>query len=117
MVIGGRVKYVTIGLNSERKNVRTCKSTHAEIDAINKIFRWKNRPEKLDMIVVRLNHQGQLGESRPCYNCIKQIMKANIGIRNIYYSTADMTVQMERLDLMLNSPLTKTSTGYRRHEW
>ena len=43
--------------------------------------------KNLDMIVIRRKSCGELGNARPCHNCL-DMMKA-VGIKRIYYSTDD----------------------------
>lgn len=54
---------------------------HAELDALGKI---KNKSDTYDLYVVRINSNGDFMLSKPCDNCIKNILKT--GIRYIYFS-------------------------------
>ena len=42
---------------------------------------------KYNLLVIRVNSQGQLVNARPCHNCTD--MLKSCGIKNIYYSTED----------------------------
>ena len=88
-------------------------STHAEIDAIGKIMNKKNKPKKLDIVVVRYTKSGELAESRPCYHCLCFMEKSRLDIRNIYYSTSEGTIVKERLEEMKANPITCVSSGMR----
>ena len=43
--------------------------------------------KKLDLIVIRINRDGIIGKSRPCYNCL-DMMRA-VGIKKVYYTTGN----------------------------
>ena len=90
------------------------RSTHAEIVALKKLLKWRNKPKQLDLVVIRCSKSGVLGESRPCYHCLERLMKEHkIVIRNVYYSTYNKEIQKERFAEMLNDSRTKKSSGYR----
>lgn len=94
-------------------------SIHAEHSAIlkllklNKYRRFLNPNDKIDIIVIRISKQGKLGYSRPCKGCIQHLTKLNneIKINNVIYSDIDDTFKKEKLTSMLDSPLTKLSSG------
>ena len=88
-------------------------STHAEIDAIEKIKNKKNKPKKVDLLVIRLTKSGLLAESRPCYHCLHFMERSNINIKNIYYSTSNGTIAREKLFEMRSSSITCISSGMR----
>ena len=69
-------------------------STHAEVSAINKIIRWKNIP-CINLLVVRINNNGEFVNSMPCIDCIKFILRKakQIRIKNIYYSNKDGKIE------------------------
>lgn len=78
-------------------------SKHAEIDALFKIIKYRNLPRKIDLVVVRLSKSGIVGESRPCWYCIKLLIKSGLPIKNVYYSTADGNIARENLEYMGDS--------------
>ncbi len=86
-------------------------STHAEIDAVNKVITWKNRPKKMDLLVIRVSATGILGESRPCYHCLKKMMLSGVNIIDVYYSTSDGTIIHEKFKDMLKSDIVHISFG------
>ena len=92
-------------------------STHAEINAYRRIAKWKNKPKKLDLIVLRFSKTGCLGKSRPCYNCLQRLTNAKMGIVHVYYSTENGTIIKENFNTMINNPLTYTSSGFRKMRW
>lgn len=96
-------------------------STHAEIDALNKLLKLKiskkdkRKYEKMDLLVVRLSKTiGRLGISRPCYHCLSTLMNSDIEIKYVYYSTNDGRIVREKFKDMIESELTKISTGWRK---
>ena len=105
-------KKLAIGTNSNIK-FGFMPSTHAEVDAIGKIKNKKNKPKKLDIVVIRLTKTGALSESRPCYHCLCFMEKCSLDIRNVYYSTSDGTIAKEKLSDMKSNPITCVSSGMR----
>ena len=60
-------------------------SLHAEISALRHIPKSKHR-EEYNLLIFRITRSGLLTSSKPCYHCIKQLMKAtNIKIKNVFY--------------------------------
>jgi len=105
-------KKLSIGTNSNNK-FKFMPSRHAEMDAISKIIKKKNKPKELDMLVIRLTKTGILAESRPCYHCLCFMEKSCVNIKNVYYSTCDGKILKERLVEMKNSSNTCISSGMR----
>jgi hypothetical protein len=80
-------------------------SRHAEMDVIRKIRHKKNVPAKVDLLVIRLSKTGILGESKPCYHCMECLRDSNLGIQNIFYSTADGKIVKETFSEMKEGQL------------
>ena len=45
----------------------------------------KNYGKKYNILVIRVNHNGELVNARPCHNCVDMLQSC--GIKTIYYST------------------------------
>ncbi len=43
--------------------------------------------KKLDLIVLRITKEGNIGNARPCFNCLN--MMKDIGIKKVYYTTGN----------------------------
>jgi hypothetical protein len=56
--------------------------------------------KKNDLIVIRINKQGDLVSSRPCYNCL-EMMKA-VNIKKVYYSDNDGNIICENVKDMIS---------------
>ena len=69
-------------------------SIHAEVDVMSSCKYVKG----FDILVIRVNKNGDLKNSRPCNNCIDK-MKTK-GIRKIYWSTDEQTILSEYVDSM-----------------
>lgn len=109
-----RLKKLSVGMNYTIKD-NSHPSIHAEHNAIYKFLNnnkqtFKNN-DRLDIFVIRFSKNSCIGYSRPCRNCIIRLIKCNLNIRNVYYTTSDGSVTMESLNDMLNSCLTKFSNG------
>lgn len=85
---------------------------HAEESALNN-YRSKYRPgskniatRKLKIIVIRINKDGNMTESKPCSHCIS-VMKS-FGIRKVTYSNKEGKLVTESVD----DVKTTESTGY-----
>jgi len=82
-----------IGENSFRCVNGSNKVTiHAEMDALNKLkimIRLKKiKKAKMDLIVIRINKNGNLCESAPCFHCTQQLLNNDLVIIDkLYYST------------------------------
>lgn len=84
---------------------------HAEIDAYHKLPAYYKSLD-LDIIVVRFTSSGKLCQSRPCYHCIKKLTEFGLSIKNVYYSKNEC-IHKEKFSDMMNSSLTKISSGMR----
>lgn len=95
-------------------------STHAEIDALQKLKgdylredRKNRRPLRMNLMVVRLSKTGILNNAEPCYHCLQQLKVATfVNIKNVYYSTAPDQIVCKKFDDMVNSPTNFISSGY-----
>lgn len=80
----------------DKNNISYYKTIHAEINV------FQNFPKKkvkgMDIIVIRINKNLILKNSRPCNQCIDKLQK--IGIRNVYYSDDNGNIVCEKVDVM-----------------
>ena len=110
------IKIIT-GKNSvRRQHTGIPISTHAEIDALQKL-KFKNahktHPIKMNLMVVRFSKTGVLGNAEPCFHCMKQLARAEfVNIKNVYYSDSEKIVCKKFQD-MVTSPTHFISSGYR----
>lgn len=77
---------IATGKNSFIEN-KTCTTIHAELDALSKINTWKVCPKKIDLIVIKIKKNGEIGDAKPCDHCIKILDDSKIIIKNVYYSS------------------------------
>jgi len=66
-------------------------SDHAEEDAVKKLKSslW-NRTDKLNLIVWRLSHDGQVSNSKPCWSCVTFLLRTMYNkIHWIWFSERD----------------------------
>lgn len=82
------------------KNDRTI---HAEISIFENIS--KKIAKGLDIIVIRVNNNLILKNSRPCNHCIEQLKK--IGIRKIFYSNENGIILCEFVDKIQKKHISK----------
>lgn len=85
------IVFYAIGTNSPRTKSCYWGGLHAEIDALRKIKKTPGRrPLVINIIVIRVNKNREIGLSQPCVNCIKKMKNfekyKNIKIKNIYFS-------------------------------
>lgn len=110
------MKKASIGVNCVLLN-STIPSKHAEenalhkLDRLNKYRRFVARSDVIDVFVIRLTKSGVLGYSHPCKNCLIRMNNCKFKIGNIYYSTAEGEIAVEKFQTMLDSPLTRFSKG------
>lgn len=110
-------KKLVKGENSDLPSYNSPISTHAEINALNRLLEYKGKKisrVKYDLLVIRLSKGGKMASSRPCYHCICTMEKSNVKIRYVYYSTIEGTIEREKFNKMKLSPLTYISSG-RKH--
>jgi hypothetical protein len=115
-VDNGWCKKVAFG-SSENIAYKHMPSKHAEIDAYNKIRKYKNMPKKIDIFVIRLSRTGLLAASRPCYHCIDMLEKTGLNIIYIYYSNSSGEIVREIFKNMKSSDETYISSGVRTREY
>jgi len=51
---------------------------------------------KYNLIVIRVNHKGNLVNARPCHNCVDMLRAC--GIKNIFYSTHNGDIICEKVN-------------------
>jgi hypothetical protein len=112
----GGMKKVAFGINSTQP-FRYMPSRHAEVDALLKIKNYRNNPKEVNILVVRINKNGNLEKSRPCKDCIRMMQMSNFVIKYIYYSTADGIIVKEKFSKMMDSSLTYTSKGVKSKKY
>ena len=72
------------------------KTIHAEINVFSKMP--KRSVKGLDILVIRINKQLALKNSRPCNHCIDKLKK--IGIRKVFYSNENGNIVSEFINDM-----------------
>lgn len=82
------------------------------MDVINKVRCYKNLPKKLDILCIRISPNGTLGNYRPCYYCLKYMLKSRKNIINVYYSNSEGKIIKEKLQNMKYSVV---SSGMRKN--
>jgi cytidine deaminase len=110
---------LSVGLNSTKcDNI----SIHAEYSAISKLKNSDNvnkNNKVVDLLVIRTTLCRKLGNSKPCVKCLECMFcyatKKGYKVNNVYYSTADGTIQKKKLlDLIFNEEL-HVSRYYKVH--
>lgn len=107
---------LTVGVNSTKcDNI----SIHAEYSAISKLQNNIKSVKSVDVLVIRTSMCRKLGNSKPCVKCLECMFcyatKKGYRITNVYYSTADGTIQKKKLlDLIFNDEL-HISRYYKLH--
>ncbi len=112
-------------INTDRSHYRGCHnfSLHAEANAIlnlygkdltyiqnSKNFNVKNQ-KKGDLLVIRINNNGNLCNSRPCINCLK--MMKDVKIKKVYYTNNDGELVVEQVKDMIS--VCTTSVSHEHH--
>jgi deoxycytidylate deaminase len=85
------VKTVQIKLKDSNEIQTHFRTIHAEISVFSKIP--KKTAKGLDILVIRINKNFALKNSRPCNHCIDKLKK--IGIRKVFYSNEDGNIVSE----------------------
>jgi len=90
------VKTVNIKLKNSNEIQTHFRTIHAEISVFSRIP--KKTAKGLDILVIRINKNFALKNSRPCNHCIDKLKK--IGIRKVFYSNQDGNIVGEFIDDM-----------------
>lgn len=96
------------------------RSTHAEMDAINKLITRKNKKiMRVNVLVIRTTKSFTLGNSYPCALCIKYLyeraLQKGYAIDKIYYSTAEGTIECSKFNDMIMGQKQIFSCYYRNN--
>ena len=84
-------------------------SLHAEMDVINKLINLNKikKNKKINMLVIRVNNNGDLLDSYPCAQCITNLnnlcKQYNINLNWIYYSGKDGCIHQLKFTAIINS--------------
>src|SRR5437868_4678896 len=92
---------LTKGINTSRNLYAGCEyGAHAEMDLIKKIkykIKTGQITKNFDIIVINVSRQHYLKNSKPCLNCINQMInfnkKSKYKIKHIYYSNSNGDIQ------------------------
>lgn len=114
----GGMKKVTTGENSQREAWKGCKyGTHAEVDALNHLpppQELKAYKKTINLIVIRIDLNGNLKNSKPCFKCIEYLRKIRgYKLRYVYYSDDNGNILMEKFNDLLNSENKHVSRRFR----
>lgn len=63
--------------------------------------------QKYDLVVIRVNSEGNICNGRPCFNCLN-MMRA-VGIRKVYYSGIDGDLVVENVKDMISIEASKVT--------
>lgn len=95
-------KYYKVKMNNDTVNL----AIHAEVDAISSIS--SKYLKGLDIIVIRVNKNNGMKNSRPCNSCIDKMKQK--GLRKVYYSNSQGDIVYEYVETM---PKLHDSSGHR----
>lgn len=108
-------KFISLKKHIERTGLVLAK--HAEENALEKYNsnigiggRKKIAKRKLHIIVIRINKNNEITESKPCSHCVEVML--SYGIRKVTYSTSNGDLVTESLNVIVTYP----SVGYRSVE-
>lgn len=101
----GRVFYpISYGEN----HLRSSASIHAEENCVQKLLPKKfKRIVNVSILVIRINLEGGLSMSKPCFKCIEKMNDAHkygYRIKNVYYSTKEGNIVKTSLSKLTNEP-------------
>lgn len=98
----------SIGENSTREAWCGCKyGTHAEVEAMQRLPPPQSNTIKrkyADLLVIRVDFNGNLRNSKPCSKCIEYLSKLRTyRIKNVYYSNENGDIIMVKFTDLLHS--------------
>lgn len=109
------------GYNKERAYFvfNTPLSIHAEADVLIKFRSKATRfdKQKVDLLVVRSDSNGNLGMSLPCLACVRLLAKYTqyINLNHIYYSNAKGEIIKTNLPELVKNPKVRMAPAYINH--
>lgn len=85
-------KLLSVGYNDYNRHFlqgERISSLHAEMDCLNKFFKYttKIKKNKYKMVIINIDHNLNFKNSSPCHHCLNEIIKK--GIKYIFFSTTD----------------------------
>ncbi len=96
-------------------------SLHSEIAVFYKWLHLNYQYRRINMVVIRVNNNGDLLMSKPCNNCINRLQKLckqyNIHINYIYYSDSTGNITREKFYRLINNDSKHISRRGRQHGW
>lgn len=93
--------------------------THAEMNALNKVKGLlkcqKLKKNKMNLMVLRVNKNGDLCESAPCFHCTKELVNNSeyVQIEKLFFSRADGTIRCVKFNDWVSSGISHVSKGWR----
>lgn len=93
--------------NSDRILRSGCQyGEHAEMSVLRRYDKLRSNSKRVpsDMVVIRVNAQGIISNSKPCEKCLEHIQCTSYRIRHIYYSGDGGVVYRSSLEELQNSP-------------
>lgn len=106
------IAFCFLTANIRQKNVpykfkSNNKNCHAEVNllsSVSKFIKNENKNKKIDILVVRLNKEGTLSNSKPCLHCVIHMKKYySNNIRYIYYSNSHGEINRNSLNELLEN--------------
>lgn len=94
-------------------------SIHAEVNAMHKLpyLPRHKRPKKVDLLVIRVNRGGSMGNSKPCLNCIQQMQKflpmKGYTLDTIYYTATNGVIMEAKFSDLLDEETPYISRFYK----
>jgi hypothetical protein len=117
----GNCNVLSYGMNKYTDSDGTMPSVHAEIDAILRLpfLKKKKKLIKINLLVIRFLKSGQLASSKPCFNCIQNMIyipqKRGYKIEDIYYSENNETIIKTNINKLSNEINHHVSSYYRNN--
>ena len=99
-------RLLSYGENRPRGTNPVFPTVHAECDAMRKLPVAGRRRKRLDLLVIRLNKGGSIGNSKPCWLCLEELKKLpsrGYILHTVHYSNMNRIVSVKFSDL-LNMP-------------
>lgn len=101
-IIGAFLKVQSYGENHyDAKTVFP--TVHAEYDAMKKLPKRRGKLKRIDLLVIRVNRGGTVGNSKPCEQCIKRLSmlpKFGYNLDTVYYSNVNELVRVKFSQLL-----------------
>ncbi len=92
---GNAISSTYVSRKEDRLSYTYTAGIHAEMACLSKVKHKKYNMNEFSMIVIRVNNNGEVSNSRPCHNCCWHLGRYNL--KKIYHSNAEGEIEKMKI--------------------